>query len=41
MLRIICSCILLNTISNYWNGLLWDVYGAIDCVVIGDGVECF
>ena len=32
---------LLDAISNYWNELLWDVYGAIGCVVISDRVECF
>ena len=41
MYEIICSWILLHAISNYWNELLWDVYGVIDCVVISDRVECF
>ena len=41
MLCIICSWILLNAISNYWDELLWNVYGAIDCVVISDSVEWF
>ena len=34
MLCIICFLILLNAIPNYFDELLWDVYGAIDCVVV-------
>ena len=41
MYIILCVIILFNTISNYWDGLLRDVYGAIDCVAISDRVKCF
>ena len=33
------SWVLLNAIFNYWNELLWNVYGAIYCVVISNLVE--
>ena len=42
MYIITCSIILFNAISNYWDELLWNVYGAIDrVVIIGDRVEWF
>ena len=41
MMGIICSWILLRAISDYWDELLRDVYGAIGCGVVGGGVECF
>ena len=36
MLCIICSWIFFNAIPNFQNELLWNVYGAIDCVFISD-----
>ena len=36
MYIILCLIILFNTISNYWDWLLWNVYGVIYCVAISD-----